>query len=206
MEKNSLQKRYIIVAICLIGFIITTILVCLGKTVAFDENVYQAIYHNHNELLDFFFIHYTKIGNTIPTIIICAIIIILLKREDKFLFGSTMISTVTINQLLKHIFCRPRPPLERRLVTQSGYSYPSGHTMVSLCLYGVLIYLILTKVKNKALKIALTVILTLMILLIGISRIYVGVHYPTDIIGGFFCSLAILIVDITICNHYLKGE
>ena len=96
--------------------------------------------------------------------------------------------------------------MERRLVTQGGFSYPSGHTMVSLCLYGVLIYFVITKVKNKALKILLATILTIMILLIGISRIYVGVHYPSDVLGGFLCSTVIIIVSITACNHYLKGE
>lgn len=201
-----MKKRYIIVAICLVLFVITTILVCLNKVQGFDDAVYDLVYKNHNDILDFFFIHYTKLGNTIPTVIISFAIFIVLQKKDKLLFASAMVSTLFTNQIIKHIIQRPRPPLERRLVEQGGYSYPSGHTMMSLCLYGILIYLIITKVKDKKLKIIFTTLLTIMALLIGVSRIYVGVHYPSDVLGGYFCGLVVIILDVSIVNHYLKGE
>ena len=202
-----MKKRYIIAILCLICFIITTLLVVTNNITAFDDVIYEWVYgKTHNEILDFFFSHFTKIGNTIPTIILAFILVIIFKGKDRVLIGTNLFLTVGVNQLLKRIIQRPRPPLERRLVKQGGFSYPSGHTMVSLAIYGILIYLAMTKIKNKKLKILAVVLLTLMILLIGISRIYVGVHYPSDVLGGYFCAIMLIIIDITVVNHFIKGE
>ena len=78
--------------------------------------------------------------------------------------------------------------------------------MISICLYGLLIYLINKKIKNKILKVLLTIVLILLILGIGISRIYVGVHYPSDVLAGYLLSLSILIFSITIVNKYYRGK
>ena len=124
----------------------------------------------------------------------------------RYILGSSMIITLLINQGLKYIIQRPRPPLEERLISQSGYSYPSGHSMMAMCLYGVLIYLINTKLKNKKLKIILTIILSIIILLIGVSRIYVRVHYPSDVLGAYLLTILILIINITLINNHIRGN
>ena len=100
---------------------------------------------------------------------------------------------------------RPRPD-HLRLIKQNGYSYPSGHSMISIAVYGFLIYYVYHKVKNKALKIALIILLSLLIILIGISRIYVGVHYPSDVLGGYTLSLLIIIVVILGVDKYVKDD
>ena len=96
------------------------------------------------------------------------------------------------NFTVKNIVCRPRPD-ELRLIEESGYSFPSGHSAVSLAFYGYIIYLIFKYCKNKFLKTILISFLTMMILSIGMSRIYLGVHYVTDVIGGYCFSLAYLV-------------
>ena len=78
--------------------------------------------------------------------------------------------------------------------------------MVSLCVYGVLMYFVATKVKNKKIKVAIMTLLTLIILLIGISRIYVGVHYPSDVLGGYLLSITILLIVIPLINYHFEGE
>lgn len=202
-----MKKQHMIAVLCLVGFIGIMLLVLFHQISWFDESVYHLIYGNHNKLFDNFFIHFTKIGNTLPTIIIAGIIILLFRqRKDQAIVASSLASTVGLNQLIKHIIRRPRPPMDRRLIRQGGYSFPSGHSMAALCVYGVLIYFCFTKIKNKKLKIACISLLTLMILLIGISRIYVGVHYPSDVLGGYLLSIGILIIDISITNHLFKGE
>ena len=77
--------------------------------------------------------------------------------------------------------------------------------MIAICVYGIMIYLINKKIKNKKIKIALSILLTLLILAIGISRIYVGVHYPSDVLGGFLLSLAIIILNITFTDKLYRG-
>lgn len=91
---------------------------------------------------------------------------------------------IILNEALKFLFHRQRPGLHR-LAKVSGFSFPSGHAMMSLVFYGLLIYLIWVYVPRKAFKLVLTFFLAVLILSIGISRIYLGVHYPSDVIAGF---------------------
>ena len=83
---------------------------------------------------------------------------------------------------------------EFRIIDESGYSFPSGHSIVSMAFYGFLIYLIYKNIQNKYLKWILCIILSILIILIGISRIYLGVHYASDVIGGFCFSIGYLVI------------
>ena len=202
-----MKKKIGIGLLCFIGFILVTILVLTNNIVSFDNSVYQLVYGHHNQYLDFFFTHFTHIGDTIPVMVITTILLwIFQKWEDKIVILGSLVSTVVVNQALKNLIARPRPPLERRLIKQGGYSFPSGHSMISLCVYGVLIYFVVTKIQNKLLKTFLIILLTMIILLIGISRIYVGVHYPSDVLGGYLLTIVIIITSISVITYHFKGE
>ena len=136
----------------------------------------------------------TNFGGAIIIILITAAIIVLVKNKKigKYVALNLIIITL-INQGLKFIIQRPRPT-EYRLINQGGYSFPSGHSMVSMAFYGFLIYLIYHKVQNQYLKSILCIGLSMLILFIGISRIYLGVHYASDVIGGFIFSVGYLMV------------
>ena len=112
-----------------------------------------------------------------------------------------LIFVVVLNQWLKFIVQRPRP-FGYNLITESGFSFPSGHSMVSVAFYGFLIYLIWKMVKKKKVKYILSSIITLLIIGIALSRVYLGVHYGTDIIGGAIISVLYLIVFIKLINKY----
>ena len=199
------KKRYITSLVLLIFFIIIMILVITCNITTFDDNIYNLLYSLRSSSMDLIMKTITQFGNTIPVIIITLVLMITLtSRKEVFLIGSNTILTVGSNQILKHIICRPRPN-HLRLIVENGYSFPSGHAMISICLYGLLIYLVNKKIKNKLLKIVLTILLIILILGIGISRIYVGVHYPSDVLGGYLLSLSILIFNITIVNKYYRG-
>lgn len=138
----------------------------------------------------------TMLGNwyTILAILIASF---LLKNKSYFKYISiNLISLVAINQGLKFLFQRARPELN--LINESGYSFPSGHAMVSMGFYGFIIYLILTSNISKKYKIAISIILEILIIAIGFSRIYLGVHYFTDVIVGFIISIIYLIIYIDI--------
>ena len=189
-----MKKRYWVASICLIAFFILLVLVVTNQIEAFDQTIYQVVYSIHNKPIDAFFTTFTHIADTISVIIIVAILFVCFKpRKDKVQLIFSCAKTVALNQLVKRIIMRPRPPMERRLIKQGGYSFPSGHSMISLCICGLLMYFVITKVKNKTLKIGLCILLTIIILLVGISRIYVGVHYPSDVLGGYLLTIALLI-------------
>ena len=97
------------------------------------------------------------------------------------------------NFLLKQILQRPRP-IGHRIIDESGYSLPSGHSMVSMAFYGFLIYLVYKRIENKHLKSFLIALLLVLIINIGISRIYLGVHYTSDVIAGFLVAISYLII------------
>ena len=118
------------------------------------------------------------------------------KKIGLSIFSNIVIITI-LNQLLKRILRRPRPT-EFRIVEETGYSFPSGHSMVSMAFYGYLIYLIYRYIKNKYIKWSLIVLLSILICLIGISRIYLGVHYTSDVLGGFLLSISYLVVYISL--------
>ena len=94
---------------------------------------------------------------------------------------------------MKYIFQRPRPDIALRLIEESGYSFPSGHSMNCLVSYGILAYLLLRYCENRKLAKLLSVGLCLIVILIGLSRVYVGVHFPTDVIGGWSLGIAVLV-------------
>lgn len=127
-------------------------------------------------------------------------ILFLLGIKDKKI-GVLVLSNLCIvtlfNQMLKFILHRPRPS-EFQIITETGYSFPSGHSMVSMAFYGLFIYLIYKNVTNKYLKWILMIFLLLLIILIGISRIYLGVHYTSDVLGGFVLSITHLIIFVKV--------
>jgi len=133
-------------------------------------------------------------GDAISVVSIAVAAIILLRNKKDAICIAVNLSSVTlVNYILKEIIKRPRPNI-LRLIPETGYSFPSAHAMVSMGFYGFLIYLIYKKVNNKIIRYFSMILLSLLILFIGISRIYLGVHYATDVIGGFIIGLIFLVL------------
>jgi len=200
-----MKKRYIISGIFFLLFITIYILMITNNIKVFDDTIYNYIFSLRNNSLDMIFKTITKLCNTITVIIFVIILVIFLERKSMWKLLITVISTVSVNQLLKHTIRRIRPD-HIRLIEEKGFSFPSGHSMTSIALYGILIYLVYKYIKNKILKIILIVLLTLLILGIGISRIYLGVHYPSDVLAGFFLSSSIIILVVTIIDNHFRGN
>ena len=136
--------------------------------------------------------------------VLCAIAVILpaaLWRKKAYRYYGAMtavnlLSASLLNLIFKTLFHRARPDI-LRLVSSSGYSFPSGHSMVGAALYGYLIFLSILFLP-KPWKQILPVPLFALILLIGISRVYLGVHYASDVIGGFLMGFSWLILFVTL--------
>ena len=196
--------KWILFLICLILFIFLS-----GKVIEYQIMKQDITFYN---ILRKYFIKdsitpYMKIitnfGGATCLITITILLLILIKNKKIGLITLTNLVVITIlNQMLKIILKRPRPT-EFIIINEKGYSFPSGHSMISMAFYGLLIYLIYKKIKNKYLKATLIIILLLLILAIGISRIYLGVHYVSDVIGGFLISISYLIVYIKLIKKKL---
>jgi undecaprenyl-diphosphatase len=161
--------------------------------------------------LDFAFRGITSTGETLPVIIATLVIIISLAISKKYkeagIVAAYMLGVWRLNDFLKTLLHRPRIDASQHLVDISGYSHgnqfslPSGHSMnfmalVLLCLYFIWIYS-----KNKKLSVGLTILMLAYALLVGISRVYLNVHYFSDVITGW--SFGIACAAITIIIHRL---
>ncbi|MGN1297671.1 MAG: phosphatase PAP2 family protein [Clostridia bacterium] len=145
----------------------------------------------------------TKLGGAITLTLITIILLLGLKNKKiGLLVALNLIISTGLNLLLKNIVQRPRPN-EFRLIDETGYSFPSGHSMVSMAFYGFLIYLIYKFVKSKRLKWTLMIVLSILIITIGISRIYLGVHYTSDVLAGFTISVSYLIIYTSIVKKFI---
>lgn len=126
-------------------------------------------------------------------------------KKIGLLIGTNLIVITILNQIFKFILQRPRPT-ENRIINENGYSFPSGHSMISMAFYGFLIYLIYKYVKNKKLKYISITLISILIIFIGISRIYLGVHYTSDVLAGFLFSISYLIIFILIANNKVLNK
>lgn len=195
------KKQRIIVIVLATLFLALTILVQKGLIVSIDNALYERLMVFQGLPMDTFMKSITILGNTIPVLCIACFIMIYLNKKERYLFGTNIIITVLSNQIIKRIIKRPRPN-HLRLIKQGGYSYPSGHAMIAIGLYGLVLYFVNKKVKDKKQRIFFSSLLTFIMIGIGISRVYVGVHYPSDIIAGYLLSSLILICEISYWHHH----
>ena len=103
-----------------------------------------------------------------------------------------LVCVVALNTVLKFIVQRPRPD-GFRLITESGYSFPSGHSMVAMAFFGLLIWMVWRYHRHDVMRVVWCVCFGLVIVMVGVSRIYLGVHYASDVLAGFCVSLVWLI-------------
>lgn len=113
------------------------------------------------------------------------------------------ITSLLMMFLLKRLFGRERPPIPL-LEEAKGLSYPSGHALMSMTFYGLIIYIIWHSVKNPTLRWTLISLLLIWIFLIGFSRIYLRVHYPTDVMAGFAMGFLWLVTSIWMLKQIEK--
>lgn len=196
--------KWLIAAILLSIFILITHELLKDELKDFDTAIYNFIINIKSPFVTQIFKTITFFASPLFLIILSIILFFVFKNKKYGLLSLiNLIVIILTNQLLKFTFTRPRP-FEWMLIEEIGYSFPSGHAMVSMGFYGMLIYLIWqTKISKTNKKIWAT-ILSILIILIGISRIYLGVHYASDIIGGFALSLCYLIIATSLVNYYLK--
>jgi undecaprenyl-diphosphatase len=134
--------------------------------------------------------------------------LVLIHYKQKAKLGILAIASggaIGLNYWLKILFSRSRPQLWQQIVDVNFKSFPSGHAMISLVVYGIVSYYLITQFQASS-KIIIT-LTSLLIFLIGLSRLYLGVHWPTDIIAGYAAGLVWLsacIFSLKIAERRLK--
>lgn len=200
-----MKKKYlIIISILLLIFLSMLGVVLFDKNLVFDSSIYDALIRFRCSFLDKFFKIITWFGNPVTIIGVVVIFIAIFRNKDSLLLTISALDSVIVNTIIKHIVKRDRPNI-LRLVSESGYSFPSGHAMIAVCVYGFLFYLAMIRIKNKYLRWVSCFILGFLILGIGISRIYVGVHYASDIIAGYALA-GIEIILLIQCEDIIKRK
>ena len=204
--KDFLKKniKWIILSLCLFIFGILVYELLKNNLYNFDETIHSFIISFKSEWLTAFFNTITFLASPTFLIVFSLLVFFIFKNKKYGIFSLiNLIFIVIFNQILKNIFERNRP-IDWMIIKETGYSFPSGHAMVSMGFYGMFIYLVWRCDIKKTYKIVLTIIFSILIILIGISRIYLGVHYASDIIAGFVISASYLIIAISVLEYYLK--
>lgn len=149
----------------------------------------------------------TFLGNK-ETIIALAILLIIIfsflkKYAYVIILATTVVGAELSGLLSKNLFHRIRPVTA---LPDGSFSFPSGHATISMAFYGLLIYLVWKSIGSKSWRSGLVVILSLLILCIGFSRLYLGMHFFTDVLGGYFLGLAWIIIGINTGKVFLRKK
>lgn len=186
------KKRHVAAAglVCGLGltvFAVLAVMVAGGNAAWLDDPIRHAFYDLRSPGLTTLMEAVTYLGNWQTVTVVCLLLLAFDQTRIPYgLAGSAVALTDTLlNKGLKALFARARPDDVAALIDQGGYAFPSGHSVTSIAFYGLLMYLVRTRMENKRNAAALTVLLALLMLLIGPSRIYLGVHFPTDVLAGW---------------------
>ena len=191
----------------LIIFIYAARMVFILEKTDFDESIFNAIRPIINSGLTSFMLFITFLGKhdlLIP--LNFALIGFFIYRKEKWFatrIAALSLSSLLLMFVLKFYFQRARPDLPV-IGDVSGYSFPSGHALMSVVFYGLFIHMIWHEVKLKWLRIILIILLGMLILLIGFSRVYLRVHYASDVIAGIAVGFIWLVLSLNIIHKIEK--
>ncbi|QVI35407.1 phospholipid phosphatase [Lacticaseibacillus chiayiensis] len=179
-----------------------------------DQHVTTFVTHFHAATLKPLLLVVTELGNPsiliVLTMVLAAGLLVCRYRTAAVFTASVGAIMGVLNVSIKYLIQRPRPfiadPQIRALVKASGFSFPSGHSSGTMMFYGTIILLAWTLFKHPTGKWLITVLAVLMIGLTGYSRIFVRVHYPTDVLAGFSLGFAMLMISWWFFSPYLSRQ
>lgn len=196
---------YISGAITTLAFLILALFVKIDFThgpFPFDRPIQTWAFHLQSSSgLTYFFSHMTNIfgdkGGIIVAVLLALVLFLLFKQKEATIwFAATVVLSLALNTVIKVIIGRERPDIHRlaAFANEAGKSFPSGHSIFATIIFGSIFFICLGKLKNCSSKILLGILCIILIALVMFSRIFVGVHYPSDTIGGFLEGISILLL------------
>ena len=173
-------------------FLVVVVAIKLDKMAYIDETVYDISQYFASDNVTTFFKIITFLASPICLVGFLLLVLLFLHRDGLFLLGSVSVNQI-VNEILKAVIQRNRPDV-LAYIYEKGYSCPSGHAMGAVIFYGTLLIFLWNTKLSKKIKWVLTILGSILILAIGFSRMYLGVHYFSDILAGFLLALFLLVI------------
>ena len=202
-----MKKIKILFSICGIIFIGLLLMMLFNPAPvqAIDDTLRQVVNAHRSVVWNIFFVNFTQLFNSKETIIwfvITAILSwIMVNRRFVWQVLLTIGTGVLLNRIIKLLIQRPRPTTNL-LMHYSSYSFPSGHSSAAALVLGCLILLTWRVVRRDWIKVTITTILVMLVLAIGFSRVYVGAHYPSDVLAGWCLGTSVVTGFQLLFNHF----
>jgi membrane-associated phospholipid phosphatase len=196
---------FVLLIIALFAFTMITKIAIVDERTELDDLFFEFILPFINDQNTAVMVFFTSLGNyqfLLTGNILLILYFIFIKKHRWFAvkIPAIALSSLALMLFLKGFFDRPRP-LMPLLDPAMGLSFPSGHAMSSVTFYGLLIYISLIYIKNTTFKFVISGLLILLILMIGLSRVYIRVHFVSDVIAGFSIGIIWLFCAIKILNY-----
>ena len=180
-----------------------------GETLRFDSSVRSALHQQASPALTAAMKTFTVIGSSIPMLLLLAAAVSGFwlggLRRQAMMMVIVMAGSLVIELSLKHVFHRARPEPYFNVPLPSSYSFPSGHALSAACFYGMLALLLGARVRRWPYRLGIWILCGLMIVMIGVSRIYLGVHYPSDVAAGY-TTACIWLVTLDLAQERFKSS
>jgi undecaprenyl-diphosphatase len=207
MINKSVFPSALISLLCAEGFACMALLYSSPFMINFDSYITSFVQSMEAPAITTIMKFFTYIGAGLPIVIIAVFALIILyfvldHRRELILFVTAIVGSALLNVLLKLLFHRARPNLHR-IIEVTGFSFPSGHAMAAFSLYATLIFLLRNNVSSGYSRVLLLLIGSTVIAAIGLSRIYLGVHYPSDVIAGYLASGFWVFISIWLYRRYI---
>lgn len=181
-----------LVALCLLVGV-TQDVVRHGRLTVFDVAVMEWFHHHQTPFGAHLFVAITSIGApiTIGAIGVIVALVLLVRRERILLIAwlAALVGGTLLDEVLKITIRRPRPPYAAAFLQRLTFSFPSGHAAGALLGYGMLAYLLVVRVHSRAARMTVVGIAAVLVVAIGFSRVYLGVHYVSDVVAGYATGL-----------------
>lgn len=206
------RRALLAIGLLLAGFALLAVVVLKGLTTGFDHGIMTALRDADGSgigpgWLSKAMLNWSALGSghNVTIIVIAAALGLFIARrprEAAVVIACSLGTSILVNTL-KPIFERARPSIVQHIDTVTGFSFPSGHTTTATAIYATLGVLVASGIKERRLKIYVLAISAFIPLLVGFTRVFLGVHYPTDVLGGWCLGLA-WAVSLGIVNDVLQ--
>ena len=201
------NKRIVILAVCVMVFVELLDDILEGDLMRLDTFAYWFFVENlRSDAITPVMEAFSNLATPLCLLVLLLMVVAFAPgKRPGLCCALNLVLVIILNQVLKALVQRPRPE-GFNLVVESGFSFPSGHSMVAMAFFGLLIWLVWKYKEDSTMRMVSCVCFAIIIVMMGISRIYLGVHYASDVIAGFCVSLAWLaIYTRVVAPLFLEG-